>query len=45
MLEESVLFQKQMEEGKVCYGIDFLKKSNLDLLMKCEKMVKLFAIS
>lgn len=26
MLEESVLFQKQMEEGKVCYGIDFKKK-------------------
>lgn len=45
MLEESVLFQKQMEEGKVCYGIDLKKKSNLDLLMKCEKMVKLFAIS
>lgn len=28
MLEESVLFQKQMEEDKVCYGID-LKKNQI----------------
>lgn len=29
MLEESVLFQKQMEEGKVCYGIDLKKKNQI----------------